>query len=86
MKRRSRPFDGPLCPTDPAHGPLLPDRTPQGDGYGWMCPHDAHDGRPRRHAEGPSPASRRRFTTAEAEGGGLIVAAGERRDEAQGRA
>jgi hypothetical protein len=65
--RRPSRFDGPACPADPEHGPLLADRSPAGDGYGWTCPHVAHDGRPGAHLEGRSPATRRRFTTAETE-------------------
>jgi hypothetical protein len=58
-------FDGPACPADTAHGPLLPDRSPAADGYGWTCPHVAHDGRLRTDPAGAASQSRRRFTTAE---------------------
>jgi hypothetical protein len=58
-------YDGPLCPADPTHGPLWGDRSPAPDGYGWTCPHVAHDGRPKRHVDGPSAPTRRRFKTTE---------------------
>ena len=61
MKHHRSRYDGPDCPEDATHGPLL--AAP--DGRGWYCPHVAHDGRPRGHAEGPSAPTRSRFTTAE---------------------
>lgn len=66
MTRQQR-FVGPPCPTDPSHGPLLGDRSPQADGKGWLCPHVAHDGRIRTDPAGVAPPTRRRFTTAETE-------------------
>lgn len=56
-------WSGHPCPADPAHGSLLAAK----DGGGWYCAHHAHDGRPATHPAGPAPATRRFFTTEEAE-------------------
>jgi len=49
------------------HGPMVPIRPEGDDPGGWRCPHAVHDGHPRTHPQGYLPASRSRFTTAEAE-------------------
>lgn len=46
------------------HGPLLPSKDPS---RGWFCPNAVHDGRLHGHPQGPAPATRRSFTTAEVE-------------------
>jgi hypothetical protein len=52
----------PLCPIDPGHGLLL---EPKQAGEHWMCVHQAHDGRPKSHPDGPAPGTRFRFSAAE---------------------
>ncbi len=49
---------GVKCPTDPAHGSLIPLTGGTGD-WGWFCPHQDHDGFKDR------PASRAFFRTSE---------------------
>jgi hypothetical protein len=64
----TRRFDGPPCPIDPTHGPLLEARVPAHHGYavtGYFCPHIDHDGRPRAHPEGYSAPTKRRWTAQE---------------------
>lgn len=51
----------PVCPLDPAHGPLL-----QWTGDKPLhCPHVDHDGRPAGHPKGPLPRSAAFFTFTE---------------------
>lgn len=51
---------GPLCPVDPAHGPVVPVVNSR---WGWYCPHQAHDGLRGK------PSTRAYFTTVEVDSG-----------------
>ena len=53
--------NGPPCPENPAHGPLLLLDA----GVYYYCPHHDHDGRVRTHPEGASPPTKRFWTEGE---------------------
>ena len=50
----------PVCPVDPTHGAVLDWPTSR---WGFRCPHQDHDGRPKTHPLGPSAPTRACFTT-----------------------
>lgn len=53
-----------VCPTGgPAHGPLV--GLAANPRWGFHCPHQDHDGRPKTHPDGEAPSTRHNFTTAE---------------------
>src|SRR3989304_2177045 len=58
----------PVCPANPTHGAVLDWPT---DRWGFHCPHQDHDGRPKAHPYGPSAPTRAFFTTTEVEQGFL---------------
>lgn len=60
-----------LCPVDPAHGVVQDWPTAR---WGFYCPHQSHDGRPKSHALGEAPPTRAFFRSNEVESGRLIEA------------
>lgn len=62
-KREPRVADGPPCPGNPGHGPLL---SIAGD-RGWRCNHQEHDGRPKTHPLGFQPVTKSWFAFHEVE-------------------
>ena len=62
MTRRQQSYSGPLCPTNPEHGPLLS----WAGTSGYWCPHSDHSVPPAERGTGPAETVRW-FTQAEVE-------------------